>query len=130
MQTDNEITIKTFVCNVYFITPLLREEKEEMTYDLQKAQDSVQKWKAHILRSVQQDKAKTEILEQLGPIQAHITLDWAMKFLPMKYRETQEEWYGQKGRSWHVSAVVTKDSDNNMDVGVLLSFNKYEHIQS
>lgn len=130
MQTDNEITIKTFVCNVYFITPLLREEKEEMTYDLQKAQDSVQKWKAHILRSVQQDKAKTEILEQLGPNQAHITLDWAMKFLPMKYRETQEEWYGQKGRSWHVSAVVTKDSDNNMDVGVLLSFNKYEHIQS
>ena len=32
----------------------------------------------------------------MTPEQALIIMDWAMKFLPLKYRETQEEWFGKK----------------------------------
>ena len=31
-----------------------------------------------------------------------------MKFLPSKFRETQQDWYGKKGLSWHVSALVSQ----------------------
>ena len=37
-----------------------------------------------------------------------MTQDWAMKFLPVKYREAQSDWYGKRGISWHVSVVARK----------------------
>ena len=35
-----------------------------------------------------------------------------MKFLPLKYRESMCEFFGKRGRSWHVSAVVTRRDDS------------------
>ena len=32
--------------------------------------------------------------------------DWAMKLLPMRFRETQSQWFAKRGISWHFSAVV------------------------
>ena len=32
-----------------------------------------------------------------------------MKFQQMKFREKQEEWFGKRGLSWHISSVVFKD---------------------
>ena len=37
-----------------------------------------------------------------------ITQDWAMKFLPTKYRESQADWFGKQGLSWHISVVARK----------------------
>ena len=37
-----------------------------------------------------------------------ITQDWAMKWLPQRYRETQADWFGKRGISWHVSVVVRR----------------------
>ena len=37
-----------------------------------------------------------------------ITQDWAMKFLPTKYRESQANWFGKRGLSWHISVVARK----------------------
>ena len=31
-----------------------------------------------------------------------------MKFLLPKYRETQSDWFGKRGISWHISVVVRK----------------------
>ncbi len=41
----------------------------------------------------------------------HITQDWAMKFLPQKYRETQSDWFGKRGISWHISVVARKEDE-------------------
>ena len=38
-------------------------------------------------------------------------MDWAMKFLQLKYREKQSDWYGKKGLSWHLSTVISSDQD-------------------
>ena len=31
-----------------------------------------------------------------------------MKWLPQRYRETQAEWFGKRGISWHISVVVRR----------------------
>lgn len=34
-----------------------------------------------------------------------------MKFLPRKYRESQSDWFGKRGISWHISIVVRRRAD-------------------
>ena len=48
-------------------------------------------WKAHILRAAHQDTAKSAVVENLANNQVLIIMDWAMKFLSISYRETQQE---------------------------------------
>lgn len=31
-----------------------------------------------------------------------------MKFLPQHFRETQSDWFGKRGMSWHISVVVQR----------------------
>ncbi|CAH3019314.1 unnamed protein product [Porites evermanni] len=88
-----------------------QDEKGELEHDISNAIDKIERWKAHILRAVHQDVAKDDILNNMTPEQALIIMDWAMKFLPLKYRETQGEWFGKKGLSWHVTAVITKPKE-------------------
>ena len=43
-------------------------------------------------------------------------MDWATKFLPIGYRETQRNWIGKKGNLWHVSVAVKKGDDGEIEV--------------
>ena len=54
-------------------------------------------YKKHLLRAIHQDRSKTEIIEGLSPETALIIFDFAMKFLPVKYREAQKDFFGKKG---------------------------------
>ncbi len=36
-------------------------------------------------------------------------MDWAMKFLQLRYHEKQSEWYGERGLSWHISSVISRN---------------------
>ena len=67
-----------------------QDEKEELGHDISNAIDKIERWKALILRALHQDVAKDDILNNMTPEQALLIMDWAMKFLPLKYRETQE----------------------------------------
>ena len=73
-------------------------------------------WKAHILRAAHQDTAKSAVIENLANNQVLIIMDWAMKFLPIGYRETERNWFGKKGKSWHVSVAVKKEDDGEIEV--------------
>ena len=48
---------------------------------------NIQAWKAHLLRSSNQDEAKQHILKKLDENSCLVIKDWAMKFLPVHYRE-------------------------------------------
>ena len=83
-------------------------ELDDLRYTYQLAVQEIQAWKSHQLRSVRQDTARKSVLEGLDDSSVHITQDWAMKFLPLKYRETQSDWFGKQGISWHISVVARK----------------------
>ena len=86
-----------------------------MMYSCQQATQAIEAWKAHQLRSQQQDKCRIDILRELSADEVFVTQDWAMKFLPVKYRETQTDWYGKRGISWHISVVVKRTTDGKFE---------------
>ena len=45
-----------------------------------------------------------------------IVMDWAMKFVQIKFREKQSEWFGKTGLSWHISSVISKDTEEQIDI--------------
>ena len=65
-------------------------------------------WKKHQLRSVQQEEARTYVLEQLDFQSIYVHMDWSMKFLPIKYRERMIDWFGKRGLSWHITYIVRR----------------------
>ncbi|KAK3736782.1 hypothetical protein QZH41_002391 [Actinostola sp. cb2023] len=84
------------------------EMRDESTYLFSSAQRAIQAWKCHQLRSVRQDLARTDALQLLDHETILIVNDWAMKFLPQMYRESQQDWFGRRGISWHISVDFRK----------------------
>ena len=64
---------------------------------LDDCKDKIEQWKAHILRSVNQEEGKKEVLDKLEPTEALLVDDWTMKFLPPHFREKSAEFYGKRG---------------------------------
>lgn len=74
----------------------------------------IKEWRKHILRSRNQMRAKTKVISDLSASSAIIMVDWAMKFLPRKFREGQTDWFGKKGINWHISVCLTKSSTEDV----------------
>ena len=66
--------------------------KEELTFLVIQAKKNILAWKAHLLRSINQDEARLDILDALDEMSVYLVQDWAMKFLPRKYRESRRDW--------------------------------------
>ena len=80
--------IKHVTKNIYFVKSDIWIEQEEIAHNVDVAIQNIQFWKEHIARTVHQDTAKKIILEEMRRNQELIIIDWAMKFLPVSYRET------------------------------------------
>ena len=87
---------------------LTDDEKEEFSFKVTQATDNILAWKAHILRSIHQDRARVELLDMLDETSVLMVQDWAMKYLPRKYRESQTDWFGKRGIPWHISVAFRK----------------------
>ena len=90
--------------------PLTEEQRARSQYDHKQAINSILLWKAHLLRTVVQEKAKQDVLTNLNKESTLLMMDWAMKFLPMKFRERMDDFYGKRGRSWHVTCSIKRAS--------------------
>ena len=73
-----------------------------------------------VIRSVHQDAAKTAAVDALSETDVLLIMDWAMKFLPASYRETQRDWYGKKGKPWHITVAITKADNEEIEVSLML----------
>lgn len=82
--------------------------KNDLLYRFTQSKKAVYAWRQHIVRSINQDECRTDFLESMNEEDCLITLDWAMKFLPEKYRESQKDWFGKRGISWHISCLMVK----------------------
>ena len=50
-------------------------------------------------------------LQVLDKLDAHSVLlvkDWAMKFLPRKFRESQSDWFATRGIHWHITVAIRR----------------------
>ncbi|XP_061188663.1 uncharacterized protein LOC133196824 [Saccostrea echinata] len=89
------------------------DQRDDIQYTLAQSVKASEEWKKHILRSVNQDRARSDILESIGEDQVLLERDWAMKFLPMMYRESQSKWYGKRGLNWQLT-VGTFNVNNDL----------------
>ena len=93
------------------------EQKEDLKHDLTQAREIIFQWKSHIIRAENQERAKQNVLSSLQVNSVLIVMDWAMKFLQMKYREKQSEWFGKRGINWHVSCVISRNAaDDSLQI--------------
>ena len=83
----------------------------KLQFEHSKAKEAIDSWKAHNLRAVNQDLAKQDVLRKLNGNNCLIVMDWAMKFLPVRYREQMRDFFGKRGKSWHVSCVIEKQEE-------------------
>lgn len=97
------------------------DDKDEAVFLVQKATEAIKAWKAHQLRSINQDRARLEALASIDMTAVLIVQDFAMKFMPSQYREAQSEFFGKRGISWHVSVC-------HRDVGGKLESQTFIHI--
>ena len=67
-----------------------------------------------------QEEGKKEVLDKLEPTDALLVDDWAMKFLPLHFREKSAEFYGKRGINWHVTAVIRKTPESSLSVEVFV----------
>lgn len=74
------------------------------------------------MRTMNQERARKKILDFLQPNEALIERDWAMKFLPLQYRESQSSWFAKRGLSWHVSVITFKDTEDTRSLTVVHVF--------
>lgn len=81
------------------------DDRDESLYLFLIAQRAIHTWKCHQLRGVQKDKARLDVIDLFDDETVLIVNDWAMKFLPQMYRESQADWFGKRGISWHISVV-------------------------
>ena len=103
--------------------PYSCEQREDVLYDFDRAQSDILLWKAHIVPSINQEEAKQDALKSEDPQSAILIMDWAMKFLQIKFREKQSEWFGKRGLSWHISTFITKNVDSGK-----IELQSYAHI--
>ena len=92
------------------------DDHKVLQHDVETSIPKIEEWKAHILRAAHQDAAKTDVIENMKVNQVLLNMDWAMKFLPASFRETQRDWFGKKGKSWHVCVAVLKSENRENEV--------------
>ena len=85
---------------------LTQEQKDKIAWDLDYTISDIESWKAHLVRSYQQDLARQDSLRHLDDNTILMIDDWVMKLVPMRFRETQSQWFGKHGLSWHFAAVI------------------------
>ena len=67
----------------------------------------------------QLSRSRIKTIENLRASEGLLIVDWAMKFVPLHFREAQKDWFAKKGRSWHVAVLIYKQ-DNNLRVSMIL----------
>lgn len=87
---------------------------DELAVTIQQSVLAIREWWSHSLRTVNQDRARTDILEKMSTNEILLEADWAMKLLPMWYREPMSKFFAAKGICWHVSVLTSRDDDGEL----------------
>jgi len=95
---------------------LTDQQQNQVMFDVNHAVETINVWKAHLLWTVNQEQAKQEALSVLNEEAVLIVMDWAIKYLPRRYREQMSDVYGKRGKSWHVSCMMFNSGEKEYSV--------------
>lgn len=87
--------------------------RNRFMFRLKQSETLITEWKKHQIRSVHQAGAFDQVLNELDDKSVLLITDWAMKFLPERYREAQREFFGKRGLPWHLTYVIHRKSTTN-----------------
>ena len=90
--------------------------KEETEFRIRSSREHINAWKSHLIRYVNQDQARVDLLENLDRRSVFLVQDWAMKYLPTKYRESQRDWFAKRGISWHITVTTRRGEDEDFEI--------------
>ena len=65
--------------------------KEELVFCIKNAKTAILAWKPHLLPPVNKDGTRVQPLEVIDESSVLIVQDWAMRYLPQKYRKSQTD---------------------------------------
>ena len=68
-------------------TDMAEQERATLKFELSENVRRIKALKVHLLRSSNQDYAKQDVLQMLDEKSCLVIMNWAMKFLPLQYRE-------------------------------------------
>ena len=77
---------------------------EEARFDLHDSHRKIFNLMSHLQRNQVSQTEWEALLHEKRPDRAFCTMDWAMKALPKKFRESTADWYAQSGWSWQLFA--------------------------
>ena len=97
------------------------DEQETFQQQLDISVKQIQEWRSHIMRTMNQDDARQDLLSSLKANQTLVIMDWAMKFLPHMYMEKMTDWFGQNGKPWHVTVCIYLDENEQLKVRLRIS---------
>ncbi|CAF1482660.1 unnamed protein product [Adineta ricciae] len=100
-----QTVIEDYVTDLGAHDRLLHRLRQQIQY--------VQDWKAHLLRTIHQDQTRVDILDNLNEETVMADVDWAMKWLPVKYRKSSKDQLVKCGLSWHIAYVICNNSSTN-----------------
>jgi len=79
------------------LAELPASEQRNIAEELDWAEESMDLFVGHIVRSHHQRKVISKLVHGLPEHRCLIRLDFKMKFTPVKFREDQQSWFGKKG---------------------------------
>jgi len=82
------------------------QSKKDTIFNTKNEIEKIKEWKRHLIRGWAQDQIKYKTLNELDANSIYVHADWAMKFEPIKFMEKQEEFFGKRGLSWHITCIV------------------------
>ena len=94
------------------LTDLGKDLPNNVIYDIGIAKENILKWQQHIIRHVQQNKAKVDVLDLVNERTCLWTRDYCQKVLPMQFCESQCSYFSKKGMSLHVHVFLMQSKQN------------------
>jgi hypothetical protein len=91
--------------------------KDEILHQVDEARTETYEWQAHILRGCQQEIGKQNIIDNLDDSSIFWIRDFAMKYLPQFYLNTQQEWFGKKWKTIHINCIFYIDENRKLSKG-------------
>ena len=100
--------------------PGTQDEVDDLIFTIEQAKRRILAWKSHLLRSMNQEDARLDLMGKLDDKSVFLVQDWAMKYLPRKYRESQRDWYGKRGIPWHITVAFRRGQNNELEMTTIV----------